>query len=116
LTVSPVISGKADDIAAQLQEQFTDLNTLSKELNLDSDEQAFSVARIHSRMSDRAANEKKVTRLQREEKQEILQTMDNWNEMRVAEKNEQSSIHSFICAAHKINNMALAMTSASAKF
>ena len=44
--------------------------------------------------------------------------MDNWNEMTVAEKNEQSSIHSFTCAAHnyKINNMAIAMTSASAKF
>ena len=40
--------------------------------------------------------------------------MDNWNEMTVAEKNEQSSIHSFTCAAHKINNMAIAMTSASA--
>jgi len=116
LTVSPVISGKADDTVAQLQEQFMDLNTLSKELNLDSDEQTFSVARIHSRMSDRAANEKRVTRLLREEKQEILQTMDNWNEMTVAEKNEQSSIHSFTCAAHKINNMAIAMTSASAKF
>lgn len=38
--------------------------------------------------------------------------------MTVAEKNEQSSIHSFTGAAHNynINNMAIAMTSASAKF
>ena len=44
--------------------------------------------------------------------------IDNWNEMTVAEKNEQSSIHSFTGAAHNynINNMAIAMTSASAKF
>jgi hypothetical protein len=31
--------------------------------------------------------------------------IDNWNEMTVAEKNEQSSIHSFTCATHKINDI-----------
>ena len=50
-------------------------------------------------MSDRAANEKKVTRPIKEKKEDLNIRGDSQYE---------NEVHSFTCAAHKINNMALA--------
>lgn len=62
--------------------------------------------RISGRMSDRAANEKKVTRLIKG-KEELNIRGDSQCE---------NEVHFFTCAAHKINNMTLTMTDKSAKF
>jgi hypothetical protein len=53
------------------------------------------------------ANEKKVTRLIKEKKEELNIRGDSQYE---------NEVYFFTCAAHKINNMALAMTDKSAKF
>lgn len=116
MTASPVLSGKADDTVDQLQEQFSELNSLAKELDLDSNELTYSVTRIESRMSDKAANEKKVTRLLRDKKENILQNTEEWNEMTTEQRKDAINIYSFTCAAHKINNMAIAMTTASSNY
>ncbi|KAL5005166.1 hypothetical protein ScPMuIL_018622 [Solemya velum] len=62
-------------------------------------------------MSDRAANEKKVTKLLINKKRALLEN----SHISQAEKDERAHVYSFTCAAHKINNMALAMTSAAEK-
>ena len=95
LTVSPVSSGKADDTVKQLQDQLEELSELANKLGLDNDENSFSISRIGARMSDRAANEKRVSKL-------------------IMEKKDNGNLYTFTCAAHKINNMASAMTDASA--
>jgi hypothetical protein len=107
LTVSPVASGKADDTVKQLQEQLDELSEIADNINLEHDKESYSFMRISGRMSDRAANEKKVTRLIKEKKEELNIRGDSQYE---------NEVYFFTCAAHKINNMALAMTDKSAKF
>jgi hypothetical protein len=107
LTVSPVASGKADDTVKQLQEQLDELSEIADNINLEHDKESYSLMRISRRMSDRAANEKKVTRLIKKKKEELNIKGDSQYE---------NEVHFFTCAAHKINNMALAMTDKSAKF
>jgi hypothetical protein len=113
LTVSPVTSGKADDTVQQLQDQFKDLEKMASNMNLDFDENTYSITRISNRMSDRAANERKVTNLLQDSTKLALQEKGHLSQQEIL---EQSKIHSFTCAAHKINNMAIAMTDRSAKF
>jgi len=72
LTVSPMISRKADDTLKQLQEQFDNMSSLADDLDRNCSKDAFSVTRINCRMSDRAANEKKVTKLIKEKRDTIF--------------------------------------------
>ncbi|CAC5379937.1 unnamed protein product [Mytilus coruscus] len=90
LTVSPVSSGKADDTVKQLQDQLEEFSGLANKLGLDNDENSFSISRIGARMSDRAASKL------------------------IMEKKDNGNLYTFTCAAHKINNMASAITDASA--
>ncbi|KAL3860428.1 hypothetical protein ACJMK2_010552 [Sinanodonta woodiana] len=109
LTVSPVASGKADDTVKQLQEQFTELHNIADQLELDHNDLTYSFMRINGRMSDRAANEKKVTRLIQEKKVEFKANIEDASVY-------ETNVYAFTCAAHKVNNMAVAMTDHSAKY
>ncbi|KAL3852200.1 hypothetical protein ACJMK2_015873 [Sinanodonta woodiana] len=109
LTVSPVTSGKADDTVKQLQEQFTELHCIADQLDLDHNDLTYSFMRINGRMSDRAANEKKVTRLIQEKKEELTADIEDASMY-------ETNVYAFTCAAHKVNNMAVAMTDRSAKY
>lgn len=57
-------------------------------------------------MSDRAANEKKVTRLIKEKKELNIR----------GDSQYENEVHFFTCAAHKNTNMALSMTDKSGTF
>ena len=98
LTVSPVPSGKACDTVTQLMNVLSDTQKMAESLGLDVHDNDFSVARILSRMSDRAPNEKAVTRLLEVEKKKAGTT--------------QHTIYQWTCASHKIDNVANAMTNA----
>lgn len=114
LTVSPVPSGKAADTVNQLIEQMAELEQIAHDMGTDPGD-AFSLKRVVSRMSDRANNERAVTKLLLLEKEKALAQTPGWQQMSDEDKTARTKLYDFTCASHKIDNVSNAMTDASAE-
>ena len=78
---------------------------------IDEAKQIYTIGDIAGKMSDRAATEIKLTQLLVEEKARLLADSNLPEE----ELEERSRVYSFTCSVHKINNTAVALTSAAEK-
>jgi hypothetical protein len=116
LCVSPVESGKSVDTVQQLKESLSDMKELATMLNLDYADDAFDLTRITTRMSDRAPNEQCVTKLIQQEKRELLEQSATWDRLTPDEQEEKVRVRQWTCAAHKVDNVTNAMTTASQEF
>eukprot|EP00058_Branchiostoma_floridae_P022034 XP_002607524.1 hypothetical protein BRAFLDRAFT_69955 [Branchiostoma floridae] len=74
------------------------------------------VGQIKTHMKDRAAVETKVTRMLEDFKGDKLhETVPGWHLLSPEEQEKRKKIYGFTCAAHKIQNMAEAMSKAAQK-
>ena len=115
LGVTPVESGKASATVNALQEHFSELENIAKDLEVAHDREDFQVSRIAGRMSDRAANERAVTKKLIAEKEKLCEQSADWELLDDDEKRDRIQIREWTCASHKIDNMATSMTAALAK-
>ena len=97
-----------------MKAHMAELGELARDMGMEPGD-AFSLNRIVARMSDRANNERAVTKLLQLEKGKTQEETPEWQQMTDEEKDTSKKIYDFTCAAHKINNVANAMTEASAK-
>ncbi|XP_078586096.1 uncharacterized protein LOC144867965 [Branchiostoma floridae x Branchiostoma japonicum] len=114
LSIAPVHNETAEATVTNLTETFNDLQEVGNILGIDG---SFAhVGQIKTHMKDRAAVETKVTRLLEDLKGDKLhETVPGWHLLSPEEQDKRKKIYGFTCAAHKIQNVAEAMSKAAQK-
>jgi len=116
LAVQPATSSTSAATISNLQEHLAKLEDIASSLNIDYDQAEYQISSIGARMSDRANTETAVTKLMIQEKEKLLQGSEDWDLISDEERQQRIHIHAWTCGNHKVNNMAKAMTTASAEF
>eukprot|EP00058_Branchiostoma_floridae_P002271 XP_002587759.1 hypothetical protein BRAFLDRAFT_94663 [Branchiostoma floridae] len=114
LSITPVHNEIAEATVSNLTDAFNDLQEMGTALGIDG---SFAhVGQIKTHMKDRAAVETKVTRMLEDLKGDKLhETVPGWHLLSPEEQEKRKKIYGFTCAAHKIQNMAEAMSKAAQK-
>ncbi len=115
LSIEPIASGTSEATLDRMKRCLDDLCDIAVRHGIvdtiDEAKTIYSVANIVGKMSDRAATETKLTRLLIEEKAKLLADSNLTDQ----ELEERSKVYAFTCSLHKINNTAVALTTAAEK-